>query len=46
LPAIPALVKALDDEDRYVRGHVTIALEQIGTEGALKILLKHYQTTR
>ncbi|MEI6430562.1 MAG: HEAT repeat domain-containing protein [bacterium] len=45
-PAIPTLAKALEDENRYVRGHATIALEQIGSPEALRTLLHHYQTTR
>jgi hypothetical protein len=45
-PALPALTQALTDTNRYVRGHSTIALEQLGTPEALKTLLHHLHTTR
>ena len=46
--AVPALAQALTDDNRYVRGHATIALEQLGSASpvALKALLHHFQTTR
>ncbi|WP_274365129.1 HEAT repeat domain-containing protein [Paenibacillus thermotolerans] len=45
-PAVPALAKALDDENRYVRGHALEALRYIGTEEAKNLLIKELFNAR
>jgi HEAT repeat protein len=44
--AVPALVKALHDENRYVPGYVVEALERIGTQTAMRPLLDFLKTAR
>lgn len=44
--AIPILADAFYDENRYVQGHAAIALEQIGTPEAMRILLHQLQASR
>jgi epoxyqueuosine reductase len=38
--AVPALIRALDDDEALVRGHVAWALGQIGLEDAIQALEK------
>jgi len=45
-PATDALVRALDDENRYVRNHSAEALEQIGTPEALRALTDFLNVSR
>jgi hypothetical protein len=44
--AVPQLEIALDDENRYVRGHAAEALRYIGTERAKDVLIKYLFKTR
>ena len=45
-PAIPALVRQLEDEDRYVRFHAALALKQIQTPAAQNALFDYLFTSR
>ena len=44
--AVPALVAALHDGDRYVQGYALEALERIGTPDAMTAVLAHLKTAR
>jgi HEAT repeat protein len=44
--AVPALEAALDDENRYVRGHAAEALHYIGTESAKNVLIEFLLKSR
>jgi HEAT repeat protein len=44
--AVPALVRAMMDENHYVRGFSVYALSRIGTTEAFAALVKHLQTMR
>ena len=45
-PAIPSLVAQLEDENRYVRFHATLALKQIKTREAQEALFNHLFASR
>jgi HEAT repeat protein len=45
-PAIPTLVAQLEDENRYVRFHATLALKQIKTPEAQEALFNHLLASR
>lgn len=44
--AIPALTAALDDDNRYVRGHAAEALHYIGTDAAKNVLIEFLLNSR
>ena len=45
-PAMPTLIKQLEDEDRYVRFHAALALKQINTPEAQDALFNHLFASR
>ncbi|NHN33601.1 HEAT repeat domain-containing protein [Paenibacillus agricola] len=44
--AVPALEEALDDDNRYVRGHAAEALHYIGTDSAKNVLIEFLLNSR
>jgi HEAT repeat protein len=44
--AVPELVRALDDDNRYVRGHAAEALRRIGTPESTSLLLDYLFASR
>lgn len=44
--SVPALVEALEDENRYVVGNALLALERINTQESIQVLLKYLKCMR